>query len=413
MLTMRGLEYTKGETMTTDNNENLHGEEEDFAALLAGSERALTRFTPGQKIAALVIKISNDWIFIDTGTKGEGVLDRKEFLAADGSLTIAEGDTVSAWFVGSQHGEMRFTTRLDGSAGGSAQLEDAWRGGIPVQGLVEKEVKGGFEVKIGGSHRAFCPFSQTGLRRDEGAEQFIGSHQQFRITEYRENGRSIVVSRRVLLEEERQAKREAAWDTIREGEVVSGTVSSLRDFGAFVDLGGIEGLIPMSELGWKRVKDAAEVLSAGQQVKVLVKKVDREAGKISLSLRDTLADPWETASARFVEGTYVAGVVSRLANFGAFVTLADGIDGLVPISRLGGGKRINHPREVLKEGEQIEVKVESVDRDARRISLSLGAVGRAAEEEESELASFRQQATEGSSKSLGSLGELLKAKLKK
>jgi small subunit ribosomal protein S1 len=307
---------------------------------------------------------------------------------------------------------MRFTTRMDGSAGGNRQLEDAWQGGIPVQGLVEKEIKGGYEVKIGGS-RAFCPFSQTGLRRDEGPELFIGKQLQFRITEYRENGRSIVVSRRVLLDEERQAKREAAWDTIREGEIVSGTVASLRDFGAFVDLGGIEGLIPMSELGWKRVKDAAEVLSAGQQVKVLVKRVDREAGKISLSLRDTLADPWETASLQFSEGAYVMGTVSRLANFGAFVTLADGIDGLIPISRLGGGKRINHPREILKEGEEIEVKVESVDRASRKISLSLGAAGRAVEQEANELAEFRQQAAEGSSKSLGSLGELLKGKLNK
>jgi small subunit ribosomal protein S1 len=207
--------------------------------------------------------------------------------------------------------------------------------------------------------------------------------------------------------------REAAWETVREGEVVEGRVASLREFGAFVDLGGVEGLIPMAELGWARVKDAAEVLSVGQQVKVLVKKVDREAGKISLSLRDTLADPWETHAVNFREGSYILGTVSRLANFGAFVTLADGVDGLVPISRMGSGKRINHPREVLKEGERIEVKVESVDPAARRISLSLGAASRAVEEEANELAAFRQQAVEGATRSLGSLGELLKAKMKK
>jgi small subunit ribosomal protein S1 len=277
---------------------------------------------------------------------------------------------------------------------------------------VEKEIKGGYEVKVGGS-RAFCPFSQTGLRRDEGPEAFLGQHFQFRIAEYRENGRSIIVSRRALLDEERQAKREAAWDTISEGEIVEGRVASLREFGAFVDIGGIEGLIPMSELGWKRVKDAAEVLSVGQQVKVLVKRVDRDAGKISLSLRDTLADPWEALAGNFPEGSYVNGTVSRLATFGAFVTLADGVDGLIPISRMGSGKRINHPREVLKEGERIEVKVESLDMAARRISLSLGAASRAVEEEESELASFRQQAAAGSSKSLGSLGEMLQAKIKR
>ncbi|MBT0663484.1 30S ribosomal protein S1 [Geobacter pelophilus] len=397
--------------MSNENDLRLEGEE-DFAALLAASDSSFARFTPGQKIEATVIKVTAEWVFIDTGTKGEGVLDRKEFLKDDGSLTVSEGDVIPAWFIASRHGEMRFTTRLDGSSGGNGQLEEAFNGGIPVQGFVEKEVKGGYEVKLGGS-RAFCPFSQTGLRRDEAPETFLGKHHQFRITEYRENGRSIVVSRRALLDEERQAKREAAWDTVREGEIVVGTVASLREFGAFVEIGGIEGLIPMSELGWKRVKDAAEVLTVGQQVKVLVKRVDREAGKISLSLRDTLADPWETLAGNFPEGSYVNGMVSRLANFGAFVTLADGIDGLIPISRLGSGKRINHPREVLKEGERIEVKVESLDMAARRISLSLGAASRAVEEEESELAAFRQQAVEGSTKSLGSLGELLKAKMKK
>ena len=398
--------------MVQDGNDQFQEGDEDFASLLAASEKKVERFAPGQKISARVIKVSAEWVFIDTGTKGEGVLDRKEFLADDGSLTVSEGDTIGAWFVASSHGEMRFTTRLDGSAGGSSQLEDAFHGGIPVQGFVEKEVKGGYEVKVGGS-RSFCPFSQTGLRRDEGPEAFVGRHFQFRITEYRENGRSIVVSRRAILEEERQARRDEAWETIREGEIVTGTVSSLRDFGAFVDLGGVEGLIPMSELGWKRVKDASEVLSVGEQVRVLVKRVDREAQKISLSLRDTLADPWQSASGEFHEGSYVVGSVSRLANFGAFVTLADGIDGLIPISRMGSGKRINHPREVLKEGERIEVKIESIDPVAKRISLSMGAASRAVEEEEQELATFRAQATEGASKSLGSLGELLKAKMKK
>jgi small subunit ribosomal protein S1 len=398
--------------MSTEENDLQIEGEEDFASMLAASDSSLTRFTPGQKIEATVIKIAAEWIFIATGTKGEGVLDRKEFLAEDGTVSVKEGDRISAWFIASRHGEMRFTTRLDGSAGGSSQLEDAFNAGIPVQGFAEKEVKGGYEVKLGGS-RAFCPFSQAGLKRDEGPELFIGKHHQFRIIEYRENGRSIVVSRRALLEEERQAKREAAWENVREGEIVEGKVSSLREFGAFVDIGGVEGLIPMSELGWKRVKDASEVLSVGQLVKVLVKRVDREAGKISLSLRDTLADPWDTLAGNFPEGAYVNGTVSRLADFGAFVTLADGIDGLIPISRIGSGKRIKHPREVLKEGERLEVKVESVDKAARRISLSMGAASRAVEEEEGELASFRQQAAEDSNKSLGSFGELMKAKLKR
>jgi len=398
--------------MSKDEKEqNNSGGEEDFAAMFAASDSSLARFAPGQKITARVIKVSNEWVFIDTGTKGEGVLDRKEFLADDGSLTVGEGDAVTVWFLGSKHGEMRFTTRLDGSAGGNAQLEEAWQGGIPVQGLVEKEVKGGFEVKIGGSVRAFCPYSQMGLRREENAAESIGRHLQFRITEYRENGRSIVLSHRQILEEEQQVRREEAKASLREGEIITGTVRSLRDFGAFVDLGGIDGLIPMSELAWGRVKDAGDVLSVGQQVTVLIKRLDLENDKITLSLRATLDDPWQVAAKSFPEGSYQQGTVSKLANFGAFVTLAEGIDGLIPISRLGAGRRINHPKDVLKEGERVEVKVESVDSAARKISLSLAAMSRAADEEAQEMADFRQEAARSATTSLGSLGDMLQKKL--
>jgi small subunit ribosomal protein S1 len=328
----------------------------------------------------------------------------------DGKVTVSEGDNLTAYFLSSSHGEMRFTTRLGGGASGNSQLEDAWRSGVPVEGVVEKEIKGGYEIKLGGTSRAFCPYSQIALRRVENPESLVGTRLAFRITDYAENGRNIVVSRRDLLEEEQRRLRDEAQAGISEGMTVVGTVTSLQDFGAFVDIGGLEGLIPISEVGWSRVKDIREVLSVGQQVKVVIKTIDREKERISLSLKDTLADPWSQVLEKFPEGSFHSGTVSRLAPFGAFVTLGDGVDGLIHISKLGAGKRINHPREALKEGEVVEVRVEGANLAERRISLALAGIARAAEEEEATLVEFRRQAAEAP-KGMGTLGDLLQARM--
>jgi small subunit ribosomal protein S1 len=390
-----------------DDNEPMDG---DFAKMLEESLSTRGRLKPGQQVTTRVIKVTGEWVFIEVGGKGEGVLDRRELLDENGDVTVAEGDNVTAWFVGVQHGEMRFTTKVGSGASGSSQLEDAYNSGIPVEGFVEKEIKGGFEIKIGGSTRAFCPYSQIAARRVENAAAFVGQHLKFKITQYGERGRNSVVSARALAEEEQQRQREELRGQLQAGQTVSGTVTSLQKFGAFVNIGGVEGLVPMAELGWTRVADAAEVVQVGQQVQVVIKQLDWENNRISLSLRETLADPWQRVAVDFPEGSYQPGKVVRLANFGAFVSLAGGIDGLIPIGRLGSGKKINHPREVLSEGQEVEVKVESVDVAGRRISLSLAAASRAAEEEAQSVAAFKQG---DSVAGMGTLGDLLKAKLKK
>ncbi|MDD2310735.1 MAG: 30S ribosomal protein S1 [Desulfuromonadaceae bacterium] len=385
-------------------------EDGSFAELFEQDGKQAKRWLePGQKLTGKVLKIGNEWIFMDTGQKGEGVIERKEFLDIEGNVTVAEGDIISAYFLSSSHGEMRFTTKIGGGAisgGGSTQLEQAWQAGVPVEGVVEKEIKGGYEVKLGTS-RAFCPYSQIALRRVENPEALIGTRLTFRISEYAENGRNIVVSRRALLEEEQRQMKEDAQAAINEGMTVVGTVISLQDYGAFVDIGGIEGLLPISEIGWSRVKDVRDVLSVGQQLTVVVKSIDREKERISLSLKDTLADPWEQVPDRFPEGSFHTGTVARLDTFGAFVTLSDGVDGLLHISKLGSGKRINHPREVVKEGEQVEVKIESIDRANRRISLALAGPARAAAEEEATMTEFRSQANAGP-QGMGTLADMFR-----
>ncbi|MFZ2951321.1 MAG: 30S ribosomal protein S1 [Desulfuromonadaceae bacterium] len=387
-------------------------EDGEFAALFEQSnEQGRSWLEPGQKLTGKVLKIGSEWIFMDTGQKGEGVIERKEFLDSGGNLTVAEGDIISAYFLSSSHGEMHFTTRIGGGAsgGGSAQLEQAWQAGVPVEGVVEKEIKGGYEIKLGGTARAFCPYSQIALRRVESPDALIGTRLTFRISEYAENGRNIIVSRRALLEEEQQRLKEEAQAGISEGMTVSGTIISLQDYGAFIDIGGLEGLLPISEIGWSRVKDVRDVLSVGQQLKVVIKSIDREKDRISLSIKDTLADPWDQVAAKYPEGSFHTGTVARLDTFGAFVTLSDGVDGLLHISKLGAGKRINHPREVVKEGEQVEVKIESIDRASRRISLALAGPARAAAEEEAVMTEFRRQADDAP-KGMGTLGEMMRSR---
>lgn len=367
------------------------------------------RLEPGQMVDAEIVKISADWIFLDLGGKGEGYLDKKEMIDEAGNLTVKEGDTVRAYFISSENNEMHFTTKIGSGPGKQSQLEDAWRNKIPVEGTIAKEMKGGFEVKIG-SVRAFCPFSQTGIRREENQADYIGKSLSFKIIEFGEDGRNIVLSRRAILDDERRNKKQELRKTLQEGMKVKGKVTSIQKFGAFVDIGGIEGLLPVSEIAWGRTEKVSDILSLGQEVEVIIKKLDWDQDRFSFSLKDALPDPWDSAADAYPAGSFHIGTVSRLAPFGAFVTLREGIDGLIHISKLGAGRRINHPREVLKEGQTVEVKIEAFDRSSRKLSLSLAEISREEEEAAATLKDYQQKAA-AVPKTMGSLGDMLKEKM--
>ncbi len=375
-------------------------EEGSFAEMFEQSMVGKTQLEPGQKISATVLQIGKDWIFLDVGQKGEGVLDAKELLDDEGNLTVSAGDQVSAYFISRKGGELRFTTRLGSGSSGTAQLEEAWRSEIPVEGNIEKEVKGGYEIKLPGNVRAFCPFSQLGLRRLESSDEVIGDTLSFRITQFDERGRNIVVSHRVILDEERRQQRETLKGTLKEGMVVSGEITNIRDFGAFIDIGGLEGLLPISEISYGRVENIEEVLQVGQQLDVAVKKCDWEKDRFSFSLRDTLANPWIKVETSYPVGSTHTGTVSRLAQFGAFITLEEGIDGLMHISKIGGEQRIKHPQDVLKLGQELQVSIEKVDLDEKRISL----VPVKDKGEESAETSYEEKTTGG----MGSFADLFK-----
>jgi small subunit ribosomal protein S1 len=387
-----------------------NGEEENFAELLKQSFVKTDRLEPGQRIKARIIKITSDWVFLDLGRKSEGYLSTRELLDEEGNVSVKEGDSIQAYYLSNENNEQLFTTKIGGGEAKLSYLEEAQRSGIPVEGLVEKEIKGGYEVKIGGSIRAFCPFSQMGLQRAAGSpSDYVGQRFPFKISEFGERGRNIVLSNRAVMEEQRQEQREALRATLQEGVTVRGTITSIRDFGAFVDIDGIEGLIPISEIAWGRVEDIKENLTVGQEVDVVVMKLDWEKNRFSFSLKGAMPDPWDTVEEKFPQGSFHVGKIARLANFGAFVTLAEGIDGLIHISKLGAGKRINHPREIVTEGQVLDVKIEAVDKPNKRLSLAL-ADDKTEKQEQEEAVDMKRYMSE-KPKSMGTLGDMLQAKL--
>jgi small subunit ribosomal protein S1 len=238
-----------------------------------------------------------------------------------------------------------------------------------VEGLVEKEIKGGYEIRIG-ELRAFCPYSKMGERRSDNPAEYIGKRLSFKIQEYKDGGRSILVSNRAIHEEARAKRLEELKKEFREGMVVSGTIESLQPFGAFVDLGGIRALLPVSEISRSRVEDIQAHLSVGQEIKTSILKIDWQGERIALSMKSLLADPWDTAAERYPVGSKHTGKVVRLADFGAFVSLESGIDGLVHSSEISkAGSRGARGELALKVGQTLSVEVLGVDQTNRRISL--------------------------------------------
>ena len=389
---------------------------DSFESLFSQSEeKALRKLSPGEKIKATVVGIDKETVFLDVGTKSEGIIEASEFTDEHGELSISPGDQVEVYCLKSGPGGQIFTAKL-GSGASSAHLEEAYHSSVPIEGFVKAEIKGGFEITLSGNVRGFCPYSQMGLRRVENAaETYLETHMSFLITKFEAGGRNIVLSARLLQEEERKLKKEELQEVLEEGQTIDGSISAIRDFGLFVDIGGIDGLVPISEVGWSRVDNLEETYQIGQQVQAVIKGLDWENDRINLSIKETLEDPWDAAIKNLSEGKAYVGTIARLAQFGAFVTLAPGVDGLVHISKLGAGRRINHPKEVVEAGQNLEVVIEAIDTASRRISLVPSDYVSAEDEEEKERREFQDyRASSKKAKhdeGVGSFGALLKAKL--
>ena len=378
---------------------DMNGEASFEELLKASFEAPGRKFFPGDKVSGKVMKISKDTVFVDLGGKSEGIADIQEFMDKKGILNIKEGDWV----------EMRVASIRDGlhlTKGMKVQgpdsldiLREAKENLIPVEGRVTKAVKGGFEIDLSGI-RAFCPLGQFDIQYCEKPEEHVGARYPFCIMEIKEKGKNIIVSRRVLLEEEQEKKSKETLAMLKPDLECEGKVTRLMDFGAFVDIGGIEGMVHISEISHGRINHPSEILKPGQQLKVKVIKIEPDKDghpKISLSIKALEPDSWEKGLG-FEEGEIIRGKVSRLTDFGAFVEVAPGVDGLVHISEISY-ERIHHPSKLLHVGDMVDVLVMGIDCETHRVSLSI---------KEATIKKRMEQEGEGSDKVRLEVGQALK-----
>jgi len=349
--------------------------EESFADLLESYSAGMNEnIQVGDQIRGRIISIGVSNVFVDTGTKVDGVVEKAELLDEEGQLTVGEGDELDLYVIAADESEIRLSKAVSG-IGGLNMLQDAWEQRIPVEGKVVGAIKGGFQVEVV-KRRAFCPISQMDLAYVEDPEVYVGQTFSFIIKRFEERGRNIVLSRRDILQKEMEASRKAFMDQLDEDAVYEGTVVRILPFGAFVTLApGVEGLVHISELSWSRLDTPEQAVKVGDrlQVKILGIKEGEKPGtqKISLSVKQAMGDPWQEAPDRIRVGDKLKGKVTRCANFGAFVELFPGIEGLVHISEMSYTRRVMRPEEVVTPGDTVSVTVKEFDLDRKRISLSI------------------------------------------
>ncbi|HET9212565.1 MAG TPA: S1 RNA-binding domain-containing protein [Thermoanaerobaculia bacterium] len=372
-------------------------ENKDFGQILAEHEQKTPKSqapSAGQKVKGNIVSIGDEWIFVDLGGKAEGRIAAAELKDAEGNLTVKEGDSIDATVTGTdpESGSLLLQRRAGGKGKGKKpaevvpEIRQAAENNLPLEGLVTGLNKGGAEVQVYGM-RAFCPLSQLDLRYVENPQQFVGQKLMFKVNRLEEGNRggrgpNIVLSRRQLLEEEQQSRAAETREKLQVGAVLTGRVTSLTTYGAFIDLGGIEGMLHVSEIGHTRTTHPQDVFNVGDEVEVQVIKIEKgkdekRPERISLSRRSLQTDPWNEAASRFTEGMEVPGRVMRTETFGAFVELVPGLEGLVHISEMGAGRRLNHSREAVQPGQEVQVRVLGVDTARRRISLSMNTGGAA------------------------------------
>ena len=380
--------------------------EEDFAALFEASVKA-TQYERGQTIEGTIVAIGQEVAFVDVGGKGEAVIEIAELKNADGVLEFAAGDRIQATVV-STGGGVTLSRRLVRGAATARQLSDAFQAGLQVEGKVERTVKGGYEVRIAGE-RAFCPTSQIDMIRTTDPAKHQGRVYTFRIIEFKEGGKNLVVSRRKLLEEEQRASAADIRQSIVAGAVLTGRVTSVRDFGAFVDLGGgVQGLLHVSEMGWSRVSDASQVVAPGEEITVKVLRVDDDTQKIALGLKQLTADPWSKVEATYEIGQGRVGRVTRVAEFGAFVELEPGIEGLAHASTFAPTGRREEWSRSVEVGMTGAFEVLSIDPERKRIGVALVQDAQEAEE----LREYTERTEAAPTEGFGSLGDKLRGVFK-
>ncbi|MBZ0219048.1 MAG: 30S ribosomal protein S1 [Candidatus Methylomirabilis sp.] len=340
----------------------------DFEELF---ESRLKELQEGDITKGRVVQITQDSVMIDIGYKSEGQVPLREFLDKDGQPTIKVGDEVAVLIERreDENGIVRLSKAKADHFKVWDRIVEACEKGEPMEGTISQRIKGGFYAEIEGV-TAFLPGSQVDLKPVRNPDKLIGQKFKFRILKYNRRKNNVIVSRRVLLEEERESLRKTTLETLAEGAIIEGTVKNITDYGAFIDLGGIDGLVHLTDLSWGKVTHPSQLLKIGDTVKVMVLKFNREENKISLGMKQTVEDPWIKAGERFSQGTRTTGTVVNITDYGAFVELEPGLEGLVHISEMSWTK-LKHPSQKVKVGDRIDVEVLDLDPASKRISLGM------------------------------------------
>ncbi len=342
--------------------------EEDFGALFENSLKAIK---PGEVVRGHVVQVTRDYVTVDIGYKSEGQIPIQEFVDRDGNVEVAAGDEVDVYFDSSEgeNGGIALSRSRAEQLKVWTDIERAYQAQSPVEGMIVGKVKGGLKVDIGVS--AFLPGSHADIRPARNLDRYIGQRGKFAILKFNRSRGNVVVSRRAVMEREREVLKEETLKLLEEGVILEGQVKNITDYGAFIDLGGIDGLLHITDMSWGRVSHPSEVVKVGDQLKVVILKYDPSRERVSLGMKQILPDPWNEARERYPIGTRVKGKIVSLTDYGAFVELEKGVEGLIHVSEMSWTKRVGHPRDVLSEGQEVDVQVLDVDPANRRISLGL------------------------------------------
>jgi len=344
------------------------GAEDDFGSLF---EQSLKSPKPGDVVTGRVVRIGRDTVTVDIGYKSEGQIPVAEFMERGGGVTVQEGDPVDVYFesTDTESGEIFLSRQKAEQFKVWHEIEKAFERDGAVEGTIVGKVKGGLRVDIGVP--AFLPGSHADIRPTRNLDRYLGQRGRFAILKFNRSRGNVVVSRRAVLERERTALKSETLKVLEEGVILEGTVKNITDYGAFVDLGGIDGLLHVTDMSWGRVAHPSEVLNVGDRVKVVVLKYDPERERVSLGMKQILPDPWSTVSERLPIGMRIRGKVVSLTDYGAFVEIERGLEGLIHVSEMSWTKRVTHPSKLLEAGQEVEVQILDVDTVNRRISLGL------------------------------------------
>ncbi|MCL1603457.1 30S ribosomal protein S1 [Succinatimonas hippei] len=344
---------------------------ESFAQLFEESLKEIeTR--PGSMVKGKIVAIDNDYVIVDAGLKSESTIPAEQFKNAQGEIEVKVGDVVDVALesVESGDGETVLSREKAKRNEAWAKLEEAFKNNEAVVGVIDGKVKGGFTVQLGGI-RAFLPGSLVDVRPVRETTHLEGKELQFKVIKLDQKRNNVVVSRRAIIESENSTERESVLANLQEGQEVKGIVKNLTDYGAFVDLGGVDGLLHITDMAWKRVKHPSEIVNVGDEITVKVLKFDRERQRVSLGLKQLGADPWADIAARFPIGSNIEGKVTNLTDYGCFVEIQEGVEGLVHVSEMDWTNKNIHPSKVVSVGDVVTVKVLEIDEERRRISLGL------------------------------------------